>query len=268
MPCGCPAAFLVSLKSAYQSAVAILGQIWVSKSLRVVKQETHRVEMRRAELASRCAECPFPWFLAARPPSFRQAQDLAYVTTPQIQRFDAAVGGDSAASQASPLRWYQIKFYGTVDWAISDTDTTGRGPPQNKIYKTRGAAGSSSTDDMRLAGLAFLVSLSHSAAFLSPLDVRHASIKLQNRAAFVPVGARAAPTLRRGRALPQQPTAMGQMMQGEGETDKPVMSPFVTPALGAEETREWIWRGYRIRLSTPWSRWDAVRASARKKIFR
>lgn len=143
-----------------------------------------------------------------------------------------------------------------------------RGPPQNKIYKTRGAGGSSSTDDMRLAGLAFLVSLSHSAAFLSPLDVRHASIKLQNRAAFVPVGARAAPTLRRGRALPQQPTAMGQMMQGEGETDKPVMSPFVTPALGAEETREWIWRGYRIRLSTPWSRWDAVRASARKKIFR
>jgi len=105
VPCGCPAAFLVSLKSAYQSAVAILGQIWVSKSLRVVKQETHRVEMRRAELASRCAECPFPWFLAARPPSFRQAQDLAYVTTPQSQRFDAAVGGDSAASQASPLRW-------------------------------------------------------------------------------------------------------------------------------------------------------------------
>jgi hypothetical protein len=128
VPCGCPAAFLVSFKSSSQSAVAILGQIWVSKSLRVVKQETHRVEMRRAELASRCAECPFPWFLAARPPSFRQAQDLAYVTTPQSQRFDAAVGGDSAASQASPLRWYQIKFYGTVDWAISDTDTTGRGP--------------------------------------------------------------------------------------------------------------------------------------------
>ena len=40
---------------------------------------------------------------------------------------------------------------------------------------------------------------------------------------------------------------LGVSMMSGGKETVPAVQRFVTPALGAEETREWTWRGYQIR---------------------
>ncbi|KAJ1487107.1 Alpha/Beta hydrolase protein, partial [Baffinella frigidus] len=98
--------------------------------------------------------------------------------------------------------------------------------------------------DMRRPLLLFLALFSGTDAFQIPQPLSPVCSFLGKRGTTSWKPAGSAPLLRGLRA----PVGMAKMMSG-GKEVLPAVQRFVTPALGAEETREWTWRGYQIRYS-------------------
>lgn len=100
--------------------------------------------------------------------------------------------------------------------------------------------------DMRRPLLLFLALFSGTDAFQIPQPLSPVCSFLGKRGTTSWKPAGSAPLLRGLRA----PVGMAKMMSG-GKEVLPAVQRFVTPALGAEETREWTWRGYQIRWAQP-----------------